>query len=648
MEKLDRTSMDLVQENIKKLKEIFPEIFIEGKIDFDLLRQICSGGGVQNTEGSKERYSLTWNGKSKARQIAQEVSTGTLRPAKEESKNWDNTENIYIEGDNLEVLKLLQKSYHGKIKMIYIDPPYNTGKDFVYKDDFTDNIENYKEITGQINKEGIKLTTNTETNGRYHSDWLNMMYPRLKLARNLLTDDGVIFISIDDNEQANLKKICDEIFGEENFVAQLSTIMNLKGNNDEFGFSGTHEFTAVYSKEKVSLKLNNLTVDEEELNDWKEDELGLYKQGANLKSTGVNAPREKRPNLFFPIFIDKNNNIFVTDDNSKPQNYEGELEILYPITDDQEMSWRWSKSKFRNEFQNIIVSRFENNISIYKKQRPTLGDLPSKKPKTVFYKPEYSSGNGTAQIKFLFNKKVFSNPKPIELIKDFFILGTNKNSIVLDFFSGSATTAHSVMQLNAEDEGNRKYIMVQLPELCDESSEAYKAGYKNICEIGKERIRRAGEKIKSDESLPIENREKLDVGFKVFKLDSSNIKEWDTNTEDLQQSLLDSMENVKIDRSSLDILYEILLKYGLDLNIPIEENKNFYSIGGGSLLVSLDKEINNEVINSICEEYKKLLEIDKDFKTTVILRDNSFKNDVDKTNAIKKLEQVGINEIRSI
>ena len=268
--------------------------------------------------------------------------------------------------------------------MIYIDPPYNTGKDFVYKDNFTDNIENYKEITGQINKEGIKLTTNTETNGRYHSDWLNMMYPRLKLARNLLTDDGVIFISIDDNEQANLKKICDEIFGEENFIAQLSTIMNLKGNNDEFGFSGTHEFTVVYSKEKVSLKLNNLTVDEEELNDWKEDELGLYKQGANLKSTGVNAPREKRPNLFFPIFIDKNNNIFVTDDNSKPENYEGELEILYPITDTQEMSWRWSKSKFKNEFQNIIVSRFENNISIYKKQRPTLGDLPSKNLKQFF------------------------------------------------------------------------------------------------------------------------------------------------------------------------------------------------------------------------------------------------------------------------
>ena len=263
MEKLSGTSMDLVQENIKKLKEIFPEIFIEGKIDFDLLRQICSGGGVQNTEGSKERYSLTWNGKSKARQIAQEVSTGTLRPAKEESKNWDNTENIYIEGDNLEVLKLLQKSYHGKIKMIYIDPPYNTGKDFVYKDNFKDNIENYKGITGQINKEGIKLTTNTETNGRYHSDWLNMMYPRLKLARNLLTDDGVIFISIDDNEQANLKKICDEIFGEENFVAQIVWERKRGRDNSARWFSKSHEYLFLCAKKKDIFNINLLELDEE-------------------------------------------------------------------------------------------------------------------------------------------------------------------------------------------------------------------------------------------------------------------------------------------------------------------------------------------------------------------------------------------------
>ena len=629
MEKLDGTSMNLVQENIKKLKEIFPEIFIEGKIDFDLLRQICSEGGVQNTEGSKERYSLTWNGKSEARQIAQEVSTGTLRPAKEESKNWDNTENIYIEGDNLEVLKLLQKSYHGKIKMIYIDPPYNTGKDFVYKDNFKDNIENYKEITGQINKEGIKLTTNTETNGRYHSDWLNMMYPRLKLARNLLTDDGVIFISIDDNEQANLKKICDEIFGEENFRNVIQTRRRVKSLNSQFSETGLYslnvglEYILVYSKSK-SFLMNAIREEKE-----------------NFSETGrwdVFWSNADRPTMRYEILgFTPNEGQWRTSKEKAEiaiENYK-----IYQQNFSKEMSIEeyYKKTGTKN-----FIRRIENGVGKNGGVQHWIAPSESKLRTTNWSNLEVSQISKEIDLPF-------ENPKNkmliIELLK---LVKYKKYDIILDFFSGSATTAHSVMQLNAEDGGNRKYIMVQLPELCDEGSEAYKAGYKNICEIGKERIRRAGEKIKSDESLPIENREKLDVGFKVFKLDTSNIKEWDTNTEDLKQSLLDSMENVKIDRSSLDILYEILLKYGLDLNIPIEENKNFYSIGGGSLLVSLDKEINDEVINSICEEYKKLLELDKDFKTTVILRDNSFKNDVDKTNAIKKLEQVGINEIRSI
>ena len=629
MEKLDGTSMNLVQENIKKLKEIFPEIFIEGRIDFELLRQICRGGGVQDLENSKERYSLTWNGKSRARQIAQEVSTGTLRPAKEESKNWDSTENIYIEGDNLEVLKLLQKSYHGKIKMIYIDPPYNTGKDFVYKDNFTDNIENYKEITGQINKEGIKLTTNTDSDGRYHSNWLNMIYPRLKLARNLLTDDGVIFISIDDNEQANLKKLCDEIFGEENFRNVIQTRRRVKSLNSQFSETGLYslnvglEYILVYSKSK-SFLMNAIREEKE-----------------NFSETGrwdVFWSNADRPTMRYEILgFTPNEGQWRTSKEKAEiaiENYK-----IYQQNFSKEMSIEeyYKKTGTKN-----FIRRIENGVGKNGGVQHWIAPSESKLRTTNWSNLEVSQISKEIDLPF-------ENPKNkmliIELLK---LVKYKKYDIILDFFSGSATTAHSVMQLNAEDGGNRKYIMVQLPELCDEGSEAYKAGYKNICEIGKERIRRAGEKIKSDESLPLENREKLDIGFKVFKLDSSNIKEWDTNTEDLKQTLLDSMENVKIDRSSLDILYEILLKYGLDLNIPIEENKNFYSIGGGSLLVSLDKEINDEVINSICEEYKKLLELDKDFKTTVILRDNSFKNDVDKTNAIKKLEQVGINEIRSI
>ncbi|WP_339125289.1 site-specific DNA-methyltransferase [Fusobacterium nucleatum] len=613
MEKLDGTSMNLVQENIKKLKEIFPEIFIEGKIDFDLLRQICNGGGVQNTESSKERYSLTWNGKSRARQIAQEVSTGTLRPAKEESKNWDNTENIYIEGDNLEVLKLLQKSYHGKIKMIYIDPPYNTGKDFVYKDNFIANIENYKKVTGQINEEGIKLTTNTETNGRYHSDWLNMMYPRLKLARNLLTDDGVIFMSIDDNEQANLKKICDEIFGEENFVAQIA--WRKSDNQANIGnIARVKEYILSYSKNDKLFYLNKMELTEKAKKEYRyKDDRGFFRRSILLhKTRGRYKYDLKTPTgkiLSGPWMKSK-------EDIEKMSN-EG---MIY-----------WTTGGEEQPYGKIYLDESD-------------GQIPND-----FIGIEYGSNQeASLELEKLMQSRYFDFPKSVTLLKHLAKIGSNLDNYILDFFSGSSTTAHSVMQLNVEDGGNRKYIMVQLPELCDESSEAYKAGYKNICEIGKERIRRAGEKIKSDESLPLENREKLDIGFKVFKLDSSNIKEWDTNTEDLQQTLIDSMENIKSDRSSLDILYEILLKYGLDLNIPIEENKDFYLIGGGSLLVSLNKEINDEVINSICKEYKNLLEIDKDFKTTVILRDNSFKNDVDKTNAIKKLEQVGISEIRSI
>ena len=568
---------------------------------------------MQNTESSKERYSLTWNGKSRARQIAQEVSTGTLRPAKEESKNWDNTENIYIEGDNLEVLKLLQKSYHGKIKMIYIDPPYNTGKDFVYKDNFIANIENYKKVTGQINEEGIKLTTNTETNGRYHSDWLNMMYPRLKLARNLLTDDGVIFMSIDDNEQANLKKICDEIFGEENFVAQIA--WRKSDNQANIGnIARVKEYILSYSKNDKLFYLNKMELTEKAKKEYRyKDDRGFFRRSILLhKTRGRYKYDLKTPTgkiLSGPWMKSK-------EDIEKMSN-EG---MIY-----------WTTGGEEQPYGKIYLDESD-------------GQIPND-----FIGIEYGSNQeASLELEKLMQSRYFDFPKSVTLLKHLAKIGSNLDNYILDFFSGSSTTAHSVMQLNVEDGGNRKYIMVQLPELCDESSEAYKAGYKNICEIGKERIRRAGEKIKSDESLPLENREKLDIGFKVFKLDSSNIKEWDTNTEDLQQTLIDSMENIKSDRSSLDILYEILLKYGLDLNIPIEENKDFYLIGGGSLLVSLNKEINDEVINSICKEYKNLLEIDKDFKTTVILRDNSFKNDVDKTNAIKKLEQVGISEIRSI
>ncbi|WP_246826081.1 site-specific DNA-methyltransferase, partial [Fusobacterium sp. HMSC064B12] len=531
--------------------------------------------------------------------------------------------------------------YHGKIKMIYIDPPYNTGKDFVYKDNFKDNIENYKKVTEQVSEEGAKLTTNTDSDGRYHSNWLNMMYPRLKLARNLLTDDGAIFISIDDNEVTNLKKMCDEIFGEENFVANFIRRTINSGKQDSLTASNYHEYLLTYSKNINKIKLNRREKSEEDrqklypLKDEHENTRGRY-YISQLDKGSIQ-------------YSDSLNYMITAPDGTEIWPGKG-------FTDKTKV-FRWSKEKVKWGIENdyIVFKKQLNGWKVYVKSYEYRDNndnyvSPSNPYTTLDYvNKEFSNFNSSLELSKIFDKnKIFDFPKPILFIEDILKYSTNKNSLILDFFSGSATTAHSVMQLNVEDGGNRKYIMVQLPELCDENSEAYKAGYKNICEIGKERMRRAGEKIKLDESLPLENREKLDIGFKVFKLDSTNIKEWDTDTESLQQSLLDSIENIKSDRNSLDVLYEILLKYGLDLNIPIEENKDFYSIGGGSLLVSLNKEINNEVIDSICEEYKKLLEIDKDFKTTVILRDNSFKNDVDKTNAIKKLEQVGINEIRSI
>ena len=618
MEKLQGTSMDLVQDNIEKLKQIFPEVFTEGKIDFQVLKQLLG----EHIENDKERYSFTWKGKTQARQIAQDTSTGTLRP--EKTKDWENTENLYIEGDNLEVLKLLQKSYHGKIKMIYIDPPYNTGKDFVYKDNFKDNIENYKVITGQKTSEGYKTTTNTETEGSYHSNWLNMMYPRLKLARNLLADDGVIFISIDDNEQENLKKLCNEIFGENNFIAQIIWERAFAPVNLKKHFSESHDYIVCYSK-NIDLTICNGLKRSDEAN-----------QRYNNLDNDPRGPWQSDNLSVGPVIESKVYEI-ITPTGKK---------ILPP----EGRCWVYSKERLEEMIKDnrIWFGKDGNNVPRIKR---FLSEVKQQEtPMTIWkYIDVGHSQEAKQNLKKLFDEKsYFDYPKSINLIKRCIELYSQENSIILDFFSGSATTAHAVMQLNAEDGGNRKYIMVQLPEICDEKSEAYKAGYKNICEIGKERIRRAGEKIKADETLPAENREKLDIGFKVFKLDSSNIKEWDSETEDLKQSLFDSIDNIKSDRTSLDILYEILLKYGLDLNVPIVENKHFYSIGGGTLLINLDKEIDMEVIDSICEEYKTLLEIDEDFKTTVVLRDSSFADDVDKTNAMKKLEQVGIKEVRSI
>ncbi len=453
----------------------------------------------------------------------------------------------------------------------------------------------------------------------------------LKLARNLLTDDGVIFISIDDNEQENLKKICDEIFGEENFIAQVIWERAFSPVNLKKHFSESHDYIIFYSKNKELSICNGLKRGKEADDRYSNpdnDIRGPWTSGDFSVGPAVEAN-------IYEIITPNGRSCF-------PPNGR---------------SWRVSEEKFKEMVTENRVWFGEDGSGVPRQKRFLKDVKNSITPMTIWKYTEVGhSQEATKNLKELFNNvHVFDYTKSVELLKRCIELYNQKDSIILDFFSGAATTAHAVMQLNSEDGGNRKYIMVQLPESCDEKSEAYKAGYKNICEIGKERIRRAGKKIKEDIEkensqlkLGEEPKKLPDIGFKVFKLDSSNIKEWDSETNNLKQMLLDSIDNIKPDRSSLDVLYEILLKYGLDLNVSIEEKVNFYSIGGGTLLVNLDKEINMDIVDSICEEYKNLLEIDEDFKTTIILRDSAFKNDVDKTNAMKKLEQVGIKEVRSI
>ncbi|QEY34199.1 site-specific DNA-methyltransferase [Caproiciproducens galactitolivorans] len=623
MTKLNGQSEDILKDNIAALRELFPEVCCEGKVDFDKLKQVLG----EYTDDSAERYNFTWNGKGQALRLSQTPSMGTLRPCKAESKNWDDTQNLYIEGDNLEVLKLLQKSYHGKVKMIYIDPPYNTGNDFVYPDDFSDSLENYKEITGQVDAEGRKVSTNTEANGRYHTDWLNMMYPRLRLARNLLTDDGVIFISIDDNEDENMKKLCGEVFGESNFLAQVIWERAYSPVNLKKHFSESHDYILCYAKNAEVAVCNGLPRSDE-ANDrydnpdndprgpWKSSDLSVGPAIAS-KVYEITTPSGRRvlpPNGYcwrldkgrFKEFVDDNRIWFGSDGNNVPS-----------------------------------IKRFLSEV----KQGIT--------PMTIWKYAEVGHSQDAAQkLKQLFDGiALFDYPKSVGLIERCVQLYSDTGSIILDFFSGSATTAHAVMQLNAEDGGNRKYIMVQLPELCAEGTEAAKAGYKNICEIGKERIRRAGEKIKAEveeqnAQLKIgeEPKKVPDIGFKDFKLDTSNLRKWQPDADDLEQSLFDSISNYVDGRSELDVVYEIMLKMGLDLTWPLETRtyggKNVYAIGMGALMICLDDHITPDVAEGMVALHKELAP--ETWK--VVFKDNGFADDSAKVNIKEILKCAGLDE----
>ncbi len=663
MEKLKGTSKDLLAENINELRKLFPEAFTEDKIDFETLKEVLG----EYVEKDKERYSFNWAGKQQARREAQKVSTGTLRPCKEESVNFDDTENLYIEGDNLEVLKLLQKSYHNSIKMIYIDPPYNTGKDFVYKDNYHDNLKNYKQVTGQVDSEGNKLSTNSDSAGRYHSNWLNMMYPRLKLARNLLKDDGVIFISIDDIEVGNLRKICDEIFGEENLLSEL--IWHLSSGTQAGHFTRANEAILCYSKNKKVLSF------------FEDKSGGTIKHGALKKISLVN-PRSRVLFKKGSITYEGHNAVFNGELGGSERQFIISEKMLFKdglldqdveveagwAMKNQLLSWLDGKETYDTKGQKVIRFYFNSQgILFYEKERGTVH------PKTVLPSFVGNTKSGSNEIKKLFDSKIMDYPKPSSLIKYLSKVVTNNDDIILDFFSGSATTAHAVLDLNKEDGGNRKFIMVQLPEPTAEKSEAFKAGYKTIAEIGKERIRRVIHKMHNSEciinnqnteegnsQLSINNpskpdlRSELDLGFKVFKLDSSNIKAWDSQPEDLTTQLKAFVNNIKEDRTEDDILYEILLKYGLELTVPIENSEciiengkrkvNIYNIAMGEIIACLDDSITLQVVEHIA----KMKDEFNPESCRVVFMDNGFKNDVVKTNAMQILAKHGIEEIRSI
>ncbi|HDR0635760.1 TPA: site-specific DNA-methyltransferase [Pasteurella multocida] len=599
---------NLVAKNIEKLTALFPNCITEtqnaeGKIikgvDFDLLRQELSETII---EGDKERYRLDWVGKKEAILTANAPIAKTLRPCREESVNFDTTQNLFIEGDNLDALKLLQETYLGKVKMIYIDPPYNTGNDFIYNDDFAETVDDFLVRSNQIDEEGNRLVTNTESNGRFHSDWLSMMYSRLKLARNLLTDDGVIFISIDSNEQANLKKICDDVFGTDNFMECFiwNKKNSAKGVPPKNMIVNTHEYILCYGKSSHSKLIGKLRT-KETFSNPDNDPRGDWRM-SNIKST-----LDNHKNRF--SIVDPKTNI--------------------PYTN----FWAFSEDTLNNMIENNRII-FPKNPDGLPKQKEFFNEfknpyIPIKSDLGLFDSQSTTEKN----VEIMMKSKVFLYRKPLDLMKTIIQQALPEKNIILDLFAGSSTTAHAIMQLNAEDSGNRRFIMVQLPEKTEEKSEAYKSGYQTIAEISKERIRRAGNKILADNAGK-EGIKQLDIGFRVLKIDSSNMKEVYYTPDNLSQTLLDHMEsNIKEDRSAEDLLFQVMLDWGIELSLPIEQksvgNSILYYVGGNSLVACFDA-LTLDVIN----------EIAKHQPLRVVSCESAIQHDQDKTNIKERFKQL--------
>lgn len=599
MNKLKMSSMDIVSKNIEKIEELFPNCISERKINFDMLKQELSKDIIDD---GKERYQLTWVGKKDAIINANTPCNKTLRPVKEKSVDFDNTKNIYIEGDNLEVLKILQESYLNKIKCIYIDPPYNTGKDFIYNDNFNKSVDKELLESGQIDKYYNKLISNNQSNGRFHSDWLNMIYPRLKLARNLMQENGIIFISIDDNEYSNMKKICDEIFGENNFIINFIWEKGKEGGNDSSIMRSHYDNILCYCKDSSANNIINL----------------------DPKDTSRHINKLQEENLVTGIVEEKRNGeLFQLINLSKQKDYI----VKIPLKTGEIIEWpSYAPQKSIDEWIKI------GKVFVGEKKVPYIksylaDELQGQKPSNILGQEYGTTKSGSIEIREYFgNREIFSYPKPSSLIKRLIEIGSNKDSIILDFFSGSGTSADAVIQKNEEDNGLRKYILVQIPEKCEEKSEAYKAGYNNICEIAEERIKKAIQK---------KARKTNNKGFRVYKVDSSNMKDVYYAPTDLQQSQLNMFEsNIKEDRTPEDLLTQVILDLGLTLDLSIEEkkilNNKVYFVEKNSLVACFDNEIDINIVDEIC----------KCNPLKIVFKESSFKTDSGKINIFERIKKL--------
>ena len=611
VEKLDLASPDLVNENIEKIAALFPNCVTEsseGKaIDFDLLKQELSYSIV---EGNKERYRLEWPGKREAIVTANLPTTKTLRPVRKESVDFDNTENLYIEGDNLEILKLLQESYLGKIKMIYIDPPYNTGKDFVYKDNFREDSREHQEESGQRDEYGRRLIANPETSGRYHSDWLTMMYPRLKLARNLLSKDGAIFMSIDDHEADSLVNLGKEIFGEVNFVAKLVWKKRVSPANDSQWFSSDHEYLVVFAKNKEIWFPNRLERSDKQ-NSYYTNPDNDPRGPWNSAAYTCNKNKDERPNLYYPLI----------NPYTKEEVWPKETAV-----------WAYSKETHAKHVKEDILYWGKDGTSNAPRKKQYLTEAKKVVQRSILdYQEVGSTQSATLDFLKIFDHNYFNYTKPVKLLERLITLGTNpeSNDLILDFFSGSGTTAHSVFKKNADDGGNRKFILVQLPEKLDEKSQAYKDGYTSICEIGRDRIKKAGK------LLAEKNDTEIDFGFRTFRLDKSNMQDVYYKPQDYSQDNLELFaDNVIPGRTSDDLLAQVMIDWGLPLSLKIEcvqiTGKEVFKVAGNSLYACFDEGLNEEFAKAIAE----------DFPLRVVFKDNGFKDDTAKTNVKQLLKQL--------